>query len=396
MGVRSATILGILAVAAAACGPAAADFGPLGVDCKALGKAGAVAAEVDGPAALYWNPAGLARRPGFLAAFSFGMLQRPDLGLAEYGSTDRTFLAAAWAGEGDGLAGRIALGLAVEKPFPRFDYAGSRRLLLGPTPAPMILAVDSSQDYLEILAGLGVKAFEGKVAGRDSVLRAGMSVGLGFSSNSVSASLTSLTGPPLTEVEAAAGQTRLLPVGLGVQFSMDLGSRVQATFAVRYRGVLSLGDEVWITFPQQQVDVTTADLFMPPPQEGGIGLSLDFFDSLVYSIELGYVFFDGPDAFADFVPHNYPVLKMGFEYRVPLPGPGDKELSMRAGFSNASVGGDNLETVYTASARGVYLGWGYRPDPLAQLDFYFTIQLPGDGPVEGTTFLASASYGIRF
>jgi len=384
----------ILAAALFIASEARADFGPLGPDARILGKGGAAVADAEGPGALYWNPAGLRRTPGISASFSLGLLQRPDFGEGKFGSTNRLYLAAVFAPKSEGLLGALGAGLAIETPFPRFDYSGQRRIVSGLTSTPKLVAVDASQDYMEILAGVGGRFLRTSFAGRKASLLLGLSFGLGFSSQSADGQLTSLAGPSLTETKSGSGQQLHLPVGFGAMFILD-GDRVDISFGIRYRGVPPLSDKTFLEFPQGKVQLGTGDLFMPPPQEGSIGVSAVFLERLTYSLEFTYLFFDGPDAFADTVPHNYPVLKLGFEYRVPF-AQEKKELTMRFGYSRAMVDSDNDETVYTASASGLYFGWGLKIDPLADIDFYFSLQMPGDGVVESNSFLASVSYSVRF
>jgi hypothetical protein len=170
---------------------------------------------------------------------------------------------------------------------------------------------------------------------------------------------------------------------------------VAFAFAVRYRGVTPLTDARGLSFAQTGVDLTGADLYMPPPQEGTLALSVIFHECLVYALDLTFFFFDGPDAAPNVVPHNYPQVKLGFEYRIPF-AQDEKEIAVRFGLSQASVPKDNLDSVYTNDALGVYFGWGFRLDPFAHLELYFTLQMPGEGDVDEDTFLASLSYSVTF
>ncbi|MCU0723265.1 MAG: hypothetical protein MUC63_06575, partial [Planctomycetes bacterium] len=170
--------------------PASADFGPIGVDCRELAMGGAAAADARGPSAVYWNPAGLRRDSGLRGVLGFGMMQHPDFGESEYGVTDRPFLGVSWAPEDE--KGPLSLGAALERPFPRFGYDG-RGVVAAGSPAQLAsLDMTSSQDYLEILAGVGVRVLGTKVSDLELTIDAGMSLGLGFSSNEVYASLDDL------------------------------------------------------------------------------------------------------------------------------------------------------------------------------------------------------------
>jgi hypothetical protein len=372
-----------------------ADFGPLGVDCQALGRGGAFSAEAEGPAALYWNPAGLRTRPGFRTVFSTGLLQRPNFGSDDYGNTDRLYFGLSIAPDTKGILGMLALGAALEKPFPRFDYSGQTQVTPAGGGNPSLLAVTSSQDYMELMAGLGIRPLSGKIGDAEASLYLGFSAGLGFSSNGVQASLTPLSGPGTPEVAEESGLEQLIPYGVGLIYSMKFKG-FSFGIGIRFRGVLSQSqDDVWVTFPQGNVDLTSKDLFMPPPQEGTIGLSGAFFDRLFYSLEITYLFFNGPDAINDIVPNSYPVLKFGFEYKIPLEGKAT-DLAVRFGLSDTIISTDAQDSVYTSGAMGIYFGWGIHLGPLTQIDAYFTLQMPGEGVVEDDTFLASVSYGVKF
>jgi hypothetical protein len=372
--------------------PAGADFGPLGVDTRELGMGGAAAADAEGPSAVYWNPAGLRRTGGLRAVVGFGMLQHPDPGELEYGVTDRPFLAAAWGPEDE--KGLVSIGAALERPFPRFGYDGTDTVLAGPSSTLSRLDVTSSQDYLELLAGVGVRAWREKISDLTATVDLGFAIGLGFSSNFVHASLDDYGSAWAAEFHEASGTSLLLPGGIGLAVALE-GRVAKVALGVRYRGVLALGDEPWVSFEQSGFELTEADLFMPPPQEGGIGIAVTFFRQLTYSLEFAYVFFDAPDAFPNHVPHNYSVLKFGVEYRVPF----QKEtraLAMRFGVSQSMIDSDALPSIFTTESTGVYFGWGVVVDPLARFDAYFTIQVPGEGDVDANTFLASVSYGLTF
>jgi hypothetical protein len=387
-------VLAVLGLGLAWAGPARADFGPMGVDGRVLGRGGTAAADAEGPGAVYWNPAGLTRFTGLLASLDYGMLQRPDFGSREFGATDRLLLGFSFGSGKKGAPGSFGFGAALEKPFPRFDYAGSRRIVSGNMGTPRVLSVTASQDYMELLAGAGLRVFGGELLGGKSALRVGMNLGLGFSSNAVQGSLTSLAGPTVHETLDEAGMSLMLPGGLGLQFDLAFKA-VTCRLGIRYRGVMPLSDPAWLSFPQGKLDLNEADLFMPPPQEGAVALSFDFFRRLRYSLELGWYFFDSPDKFPNFVPHSYPVLKLGFEYRIPLKGEGNS-LTTRFGLSNSFIDDDALESVYSNPAAGVYFGWGLNLGPLTRFDVYFTLQVPGEGDVDDDTFLAGVSYSVRF
>jgi hypothetical protein len=141
--------------------------------------------------------------------------------------------------------------------------------------------------------------------------------------------------------------------------------------------------------------MTEGDLFMPPPQEGAIGLAVTFFERLTYSFEVAVLMFDAPDEFPNLVPHNYTVVKFGVEYRLPFRKTG-RELAMRFGVSRSFMDPGNDETIFTTESTGVYFGWGVQVDPLARFDAYFTVQIPGEGDVDDDLFLASVSYGMTF
>jgi len=381
-------VLGGMLLAAA---PAAADFGPTGVDARVLGMGGASAADASGPSAVFWNPAGIRRIRGLSAVLGFGMLQHPDPGEREYGVTDRPFLAASWAPEDED--GTFAVGAALERPFPRFGYDGRKVVPAGSVPAPSLLDVTSSQDYLELLAGLGVRTFRSRASGVTATLDLGFALGLGFSSNEAQGSLNDAGGAWGPEFASGTGISLLLPGGFGIALSLE-GKIVKASLGIRYRGVLPLGDRDWVSFPSGYA-LAESDLFMPPPQEGGVGLAVVFYRRLTYSLELSYLFFDAPNAFPNHVPHKYPVVKLGMEYRVPFQ-KDTRELAMRFGYSQSTIDSDALPSIFTVESTGVYFGWGVRIDPLARFDAYFTVQFPGEGDVDGVSYLASVSYGLSF
>ncbi|MHC4598909.1 MAG: hypothetical protein ACYS47_07885 [Planctomycetota bacterium] len=394
MGKNGTLVLLVLAVLLLRPAPARADFGPLGPDARALGKGGAYTAEAEGPSAVYWNPAGIGLLSGVHAALSYGTLQRPDFGSNDFGNTDRIFLGASFGTGEEGKPGFLGLGAAIEKPFPRFDYAGVGRIASGASATPRRLSATSSQDYLEFLAAVGVRAFQTDLLGGKGRLHVGLSLGVGFSSNHVKASVVSLSGPLVSETADESGQELLIPASLGALFSLE-GKSVRFSFGVRYRAVLSSSEADWVSFPQSKVDLTSADLFMAPPQEGAVAVSLMFFERLLYSLELSYLFFDAPDAFPNVVPHNYPTVKFGFEYRIPF-AEGRRRIAVRFGVTNSFPGTDQDSTVYTTGSTGVHFGWGLHLGPLARIDAYFTLQIPGEGDVDEDTFLASLSYGVKF
>ncbi len=391
---RNEIPLVVVAVVFAMCGSALADFGPTGVDSSALGKGGAHTSEARGPSAVYWNPAGVGRSEGVLGVFSFGMLQRPDFGSNEFGSTERLFLAGSYGfGKEDALPEGLGLGAAIERPFPRFDYAARGGYPLGGGSVHR-LGATVSQDYLEVLVAAGFRPLEADLLGGKGRLFVGMNLGLGFAYGNTSGDFRGPSVPGITELSEGKGTALLFPAGLGTQFTLSL-DEIDLSLGVRYRGVMPLVDPVCLSFPRAGVDLAYTDLFMPPPQEGAVGLSVVFFDRLLHTLELSWYFFDGPDAFPNVVPHNYPVIKYGFEYRVPFDGD-KKEIAMRFGLSSASVPENDRETIYTNSATGIYFGWGLELGPLACFDAYFTLQIPGEGDVDSDTFLASVSYGVRF
>jgi hypothetical protein len=390
-------LLWTAAALAAVAGPASADFGPLGPGLRALGKGGAFTAEADGPAAVYWNPAGTRAAGGLRITLSYGLLQRPDFGMREFGNTDRPFLGATFAPEDEaGKPGFFGVGLCVMKPFPRLDYrTAPTSVEISPGTSRMLSAVLRS-DYIEILAGAGFRvldfaAFE-KSARFD--LNLGLSAGLGLSDDSVYGHLYDAAGTSLLGAEHYAGTNILVPGGVGLTFGMETKA-VRLALGLRVRGVMGLSETAVLTFASESAEFTTADLFMPPPMEGCAGLSVAFFERILYSVELAYCFFDAPDAFPNVVPQDYPVVKFGFEYRVPSQDKSTR-LDLRCGFSQTLIDSDADPSIYTTDATGIYVGLSLLLGGPACFDFFFSYQIPGEGDVDESSYVASFSYRIKF
>lgn len=395
MGRHATALLCAGIVLCAAAGAARADLGLLGVGPRALGKGGAYAAEAEGPLAPYWNPAGAGRRPGLHVELDFGLLPRPDAGQNEWGGTAQWLLGASWApgGEGEDRPGAFGLALAVEKPMPRFDYFGSR--ILAPSGgSPRRVDVSVSQEYLEALACASLRAFDTELAGGRLALHAGLGIGLGLSDNTVRWNVFPALGGPSVDSDRYAGTGLALPGGLGLQavFTADW---VEASLAVRYRGVLDLSSHRVFSYPTQPGGLEASDLFLPPPQEGTVGVSAVFYERIAYSLGLTWCFFDAPDAFPDCVPHSYPLVRFGFEYRIPSED-GERQLDLRFGFAQSFPGSDKPASVHTAASTTLSLGFGLRLGALGRIDFYFAYLIPGEGDVDEDAVLGGLAYGKSF
>ncbi len=381
--------------------PAAADFGPLGPDAGPLGKGGAWAAEAEGPSAAYWNPAGLGRgRHGFDFLFSYGMLQRPDHSAGEYGATNRFFIGCSWLEEGGekDRPGLFGAGLAAGTPWPRFEYSGVRQVAPG-AGGSAFLSMKSSEDYSEVLAAAALNPLRGigtPLGGMS--LSLGLSIGLGMSSSAATGGLYQSPGGALLESDSFSGMRVSAPVSLGLIFSLS-GGFLNLDFGVRYRGVLGLSGGDALSFPNQGYKVAADGAFMPPPQEGAIGLSALFFKRIAYSVEFSWLFFDSPDEFPNAIPHSYPVFKFGFEYRAIGPEEGEEygdsnALFLRFGVTQSFIGTDNDPSIFTAESTGFYLGLGLKFGPV-HIDVFFTQQIPGEGDVDKDSMLAGVSVGMR-
>jgi hypothetical protein len=382
-----AGIIGLLLAAQSA----RADLGPLGVGPRALAKGGAFTAEAEGPLAAYWNPAGVRRAGGLIVETAFATLQRPDYGSDTYGNTLGAFLGLSWTPvEDDGKPGFFGLALVFEKPVPSWDYDASGLFSGGGTPRPVSVSV--GQDYSEVLAAAAVQAFTLEVGGGTLSLSMGLGLGLGFSAN-----VARYNVPPLTsgtpDADQYTGTDLALPGSLGLQLHFET-EELAMTFALRYRGVLALSDSEVVAFSDGPGELRSADLFGPPPQEGSVGIAGLFFKRIAYSLELTYVFFDAPDAFPNVVPHNYPVLRFGFEYRIPS-ADGTRELGLRFGFSQSFIDTDAWSSIYTSPSTTYSVGIGVKLDDLARIDFFLTLLDPGAGVVDEDHILAGIAYGLK-
>ncbi len=389
--VNAAAALAVLMAADAAW----ADFGPLGPDAESLGKGGACVASAEGPSSAYWNPAGAASgQSGFAFLFSFGMLQRPDFSVNEYGATGRLFLGMSWVTEGEeaGKPGILGLSLAFGTPYPRFEYNGTAGVDFDNGGSGW-LTMKASEDYSEIAAAAALTPLSGIETPLGGFgLSAGLGLGLGFTSCEAAGGIYSSSGMMLLDNMEYSGISVCFPVSLGVVASLK-SDAIGISLGIKYRGVISAGSGEVFDF-QDRYSVDEAGAFMPPPQEGVVGVCATFFKRISYSLELSYLFFDAADEFPNLVPHNYPTVRFGFEYRaIGSEEGGANALFLRFGFSQSIIGSDAAASIFTSESTGFYLGIGVKAGPV-RVDFFFTQQIPGEGDVDTDATLAGISVGI--